>query len=62
MGRTLHARIVDTDLSMCLKVVIQDHAACADNGHLPNFSGLQPATLDCGESVLFKDKEMFVTS
>src|SRR5687767_14056649 len=52
MRRALDARVVDADLLDGLEIIIDDHAAGADDGHLPDFARLEPAALDGGEALL----------
>src|SRR5438477_3528881 len=50
----LHSNIIDFDFLVCLQIVIHDHSARSDNGHLTDFSRLEPTALDGGETLATK--------
>src|ERR1700678_2328479 len=56
MRRTLDAGVVDADFLGGLDIVVNNHPAGADKGHLANLAGLEPTTLDCGEALVWKTK------
>src|SRR6478736_8161653 len=56
MGRAFDTRVVNPDLFNRLDIVINQHLAGSDNGHLADFPGFQPTALDGGELAVLKNK------
>src|SRR4029077_2173175 len=52
MRRALNPDIVDSYFFVRLQIVVHDHAACAHDGHLTNFSGFEPTALDRRKSLM----------
>src|ERR1044071_124586 len=52
MGRPLDSDVVNANLFKRLQVIINDHAAGADDRHLAHFPRFQPTTLNGRETLL----------
>src|SRR5260221_2077569 len=50
MRRSLHSNIVDPNLFVRLQVIVNDHPTGTHNGHVSDFSRLEPTTLDRSEA------------
>src|SRR2546426_12839123 len=52
VGWCLDARVKNPNLLEWRDIVINDHALAADNGHLPDFSGVEPTAVNDGGAIL----------
>src|ERR1700759_1632219 len=50
--RALNPNIIDPDFLVRLQIVVDNHSAGTHDGHLANFPGLEPTTLDGGKSLM----------